>query len=89
MTPWLTIIGLGEDGLAGLSSSARALLESAELVVGGARHLTLAGPLRAERLTWATPLSVTVAEIARWRPAIRCGSASASRSRGASRRRSR
>ncbi len=65
MTPWLTIIGLGEDGLDGLSPAARTLVEQAELVVGGARHLALAGPLRAERMTWATPLSVTVGEIAR------------------------
>ncbi len=65
MTPWLTIIGLGDDGLDGLSAAARTLLDHAELVVGGARHLALAGAARAERLTWATPLSVTVAEIAR------------------------
>jgi precorrin-6Y C5,15-methyltransferase (decarboxylating) len=63
---WLTIIGLGADGLDGLSPAARTLLEQAELVVGGARHLALAGALRAERMTWATPLSTTVAEIARW-----------------------
>ena len=96
MTPWLTIIGLGEDGLAGLSSGARALLESAELLVGGARHLALrrAAARRAPDLGDAALASRSPRSRAGaagrwwcWRPAIRCGSASASRSRGASRRR--
>nr|WP_145549429.1 precorrin-6y C5,15-methyltransferase (decarboxylating) subunit CbiE [Variovorax boronicumulans] len=39
---WLDIIGIGEDGLAGLSGAARAALEHAEHVVGGPRHLALA-----------------------------------------------
>lgn len=39
--PWLAIIGLGEDGLAGLSDASRAALAGAEVVFGGPRHLTL------------------------------------------------
>lgn len=39
--PWLTIIGLGEDGWQGLSSAGRAALEGAQLVMGSARHLAL------------------------------------------------
>jgi len=54
---WLAIIGIGEDGVAGLSSAARRLIESAELVVGGTRHLALAADLvRGERLAWPSPL---------------------------------
>lgn len=41
--PWLSIIGLGEDGLAGLGAPARAALDAAEVVFGGPRHLDLAG----------------------------------------------
>src|SRR5216683_1091652 len=41
MTPWLAIIGIGDDGVEGLSAAARVLLASAELVVGGTRHLAL------------------------------------------------
>jgi precorrin-6Y C5,15-methyltransferase (decarboxylating) len=41
--PWLTIIGIGEDGLAGLSEASRNALERAEAVFGGERHLKLAG----------------------------------------------
>lgn len=40
--PWLTFIGIGEDGAAALSRPARAALRSAEIVFGGPRHLALA-----------------------------------------------
>jgi precorrin-6Y C5,15-methyltransferase (decarboxylating) len=40
--PWLTIIGIGEDGLAGLSEASRNALARAETVFGGERHLKLA-----------------------------------------------
>jgi precorrin-6Y C5,15-methyltransferase (decarboxylating) len=54
---WLSIVGIGEDGVAGLSAAAKRLIESAELVVGGKRHLALAGDLiRSERLAWPSPL---------------------------------
>jgi precorrin-6Y C5,15-methyltransferase (decarboxylating) len=55
---WLAILGIGEDGVEGLSTAARALVSGAELVVGGARHLALAdGLIRGERLPWPTPLA--------------------------------
>ena len=54
--PWLSILGLGEDGLEGLSPAATRLLRQANLVVGGARHLALAGPLDAETLVWPSPI---------------------------------
>lgn len=54
---WLSIVGIGEDGLAGLSVDARQALSAAVLVVGGARHLALADELiRGERLAWPSPL---------------------------------
>ncbi len=56
-TPWLTILGIGEDGRAGLSPAARHLLDRAELVVGGARHLRLVEPLLAETRSWPTPFA--------------------------------
>ena len=54
---WLSLVGIGEDGLDGLSPAARKLLAQAELVVGGARHLELAGPLGCETLAWPSPLT--------------------------------
>lgn len=55
--PWLAIVGLGEDGRAGLTAAAQAALDGAELVVGGARHLALVAPLAQETLVWPSPLS--------------------------------
>ncbi len=40
--PWLSIIGLGSDGLAGLSVASRDALTGAEIVFGAPRHLELA-----------------------------------------------
>jgi precorrin-6Y C5,15-methyltransferase (decarboxylating) len=53
--PWLTIIGIGEDGMAGLSAAARRLIEQAEIIVGGDRHHDLAPDLKAERISWPSP----------------------------------
>lgn len=39
--PWLSIIGLGEDGPAGLSEASRAALAAAQVIFGGPRHLAL------------------------------------------------
>ena len=64
---WLSIVGLGEDGLAGLSGAARHLVETAELVVGGERHLRLVGSLRGEVLAWPSPLADAVPVILRRR----------------------
>lgn len=60
---WLSIIGIGEDGRAGLSVSAKALIDAAELVVGGQRHLDLVGATKGEQLKWLTPLDGTLGEI--------------------------
>ena len=55
---WLAILGIGEDGVEGLPSAARALIGEAVLVVGGARHLSLAAPLiKGEQLRWPSPLA--------------------------------
>ncbi len=65
---WLSIVGIGEDGVEGLSSVARQLIHSAELVVGGARHLELAGELiRGRRLKWPSPINDAFPEIERHR----------------------
>ena len=56
--PWLSIVGIGEDGVEGLSPAARAAIAEAVLVVGGTRHLELARSLiRGTSLQWPTPIS--------------------------------
>jgi precorrin-6Y C5,15-methyltransferase (decarboxylating) len=64
MTPWLAVLGIGEDGLPGVSSAARTLVETAEVLVGGARHLAMAPEGGAERIKWRRPLESTIAAIA-------------------------
>jgi len=64
VTPWLTVLGIGDDGLAGLNSAARTLVETAEVLVGGARHLAMAPPGAAERLPWQQPFAASIAAIA-------------------------
>lgn len=56
--PWLTIIGIGEDGLAGLSEASRKALAKAEMVFGGERHLALAD-LGARGRPWRAPFDIT------------------------------
>jgi precorrin-6Y C5,15-methyltransferase (decarboxylating) len=64
---WLSIIGIGEDGRSGLTATANGLIDAAELVVGGRRHLNLVGPVRGRQMQWAMPLEATSAEILRYR----------------------
>lgn len=64
VTPWLYLVGIGEDGLDGLSPTARHLIASATLVVGGARHLALAAPaITGETMAWPSPLTDGIAAI--------------------------
>ena len=62
--PWLSIVGIGEDGIAGLSARARESIQSATLVFGGARHLSLAGSLiRGTPRRWVSPFERNVPEV--------------------------
>jgi precorrin-6B C5,15-methyltransferase / cobalt-precorrin-6B C5,C15-methyltransferase len=65
--PWLTIIGVGEDGLAGLSEASRKALAGAETVFGGERHLALAGIADRGR-PWPVPFDADVVLDCRGRP---------------------
>jgi precorrin-6B C5,15-methyltransferase / cobalt-precorrin-6B C5,C15-methyltransferase len=53
---WLGLVGIGEDGVDGLTPAARRLVAQAEFVVGGKRHLALAGAVKAETLVWPSPI---------------------------------
>lgn len=55
--PWLTIVGLGEDGPEGLPPASRKALEEAEVVMGAERHLSLLPDLSAEIVTWPVPFA--------------------------------
>ncbi|NDJ17520.1 precorrin-6y C5,15-methyltransferase (decarboxylating) subunit CbiE [Myxacorys almedinensis] len=61
---WLSIVGIGEEGLDGLGMRARSLINHSELLVGGERHLAMLaeGDLR-EKLVWASPIEASIQEI--------------------------
>jgi precorrin-6B C5,15-methyltransferase / cobalt-precorrin-6B C5,C15-methyltransferase len=64
MEKWLSVVGIGEDGLSGLSSVARALVDQATVIVGGARHLSmLPSDDPREKLLWSSPIEASIDEI--------------------------
>ena len=71
---WLSVIGIGEDGLAGLNAIGRSLIEQAEIIFGGDRHLLMLRDLDSShqqgqqlRLAWQTPIEKSVAQILSYR----------------------
>lgn len=67
MSRWLSVVGLGEDGPDGLSPAARLLVESADVLVGGARHLALLPEDGRKRLAWPSPMMDLLPEIAAYK----------------------
>lgn len=67
--PWLTLIGLGEDGPAGLSAASRDALDRAEIIIGGPRHLALVGA-GARGVDWPVPFSTAPVLAARGRRVV-------------------
>ncbi len=63
MSAWLNIIGIGEDGVDGLSKTALEKLKAAEVIVGGDRHHTLAPNPTAKRIAWPSPFDAMIDEI--------------------------
>jgi precorrin-6Y C5,15-methyltransferase (decarboxylating) len=60
MTRWLSIVGIGEDGLDGLGQRARALVDEAEVLVGGDRHLAMIPDDGRRQLAWPSPLTALI-----------------------------
>jgi precorrin-6Y C5,15-methyltransferase (decarboxylating) len=61
---WLSIVGIGEDGIDALTPVARGLIGDAEMVFGGKRHLALAaGLVRGAARAWPSPFDRAVDEV--------------------------
>lgn len=59
MSPWLTVVGIGEDGFKGLGKNARHALLRATRIIGGQRQLDLLPAcLSGEREVWPSPFSL-------------------------------
>lgn len=61
--PWLSVLGIGDDGLASIGSRARAAIEAADVVFGGERHLAMIRDHPGERRPWRQPLERSLDEI--------------------------
>ncbi|MEJ6784434.1 precorrin-6y C5,15-methyltransferase (decarboxylating) subunit CbiE [Aminobacter sp. Piv2-1] len=61
---WLTVVGIGEDGVAGLGDEAKRVISAASNVFGGKRHLALAAKLiRGEARPWPTPFDSEMRDV--------------------------
>ena len=61
---WLSVVGIGEDGAAGLGDEAKRLVGEAEIVFGGRRHLELAkGLIRGDARAWPSPFDAAMREV--------------------------
>ncbi len=71
-TPWLTIVGIGEDGAAGLSASAQTAIADADVVTGAVRHLALLPALTGAIIPWPVPFDHGIAGLLehRGRPVV-------------------
>ncbi|NVN42399.1 precorrin-6y C5,15-methyltransferase (decarboxylating) subunit CbiE [Asaia siamensis] len=66
-TPWLTLIGLGEDGFEALSRQAQRAIAEACFIMGGRRHLALIeGKSHAKQQPWPSPYAQAMQVIERY-----------------------
>lgn len=68
-TPWITIVGIGEDGRDGLGRAALAAVEAAAHLVGSSRQLALLGAVGGDVHAWPSPIEGMFDRIAGWRGA--------------------
>ena len=60
MTAWLHIVGIGEDGLDGLTPSAKTIVEASDVIIGGSRHHLFVEGMTAERVVWPSPFDALI-----------------------------
>lgn len=61
---WLSIVGIGEDGVAGLGANAKRAIGAASVVFGGSRHLELAASLiSGEARRWPIPFDTAMRDV--------------------------
>lgn len=70
---WLSVVGIGEDGLEGLSPVGRSLLSQATVIAGGERHLAMLPATDSrEKLLWTSPIADSVERVIRRRGQATC-----------------
>ena len=69
---WLSVVGIGEDGLDGVTPRGRLLIEKAKMVIGGDRHLSMISTDGKQSLTWPVPLVDIIPKIQKYRGSPVC-----------------
>ena len=64
---WLSIIGIGEAGLADLSQVTRGFVDRATLIVGGKRHLAMLVETHSTQMEWTSPIENSIASLLKHR----------------------
>lgn len=73
MQPWLTIVGIGEDGLAGLGETPQRAITEARTLFGGARHLALIPEQPGQRRhPWPSPFDAAYDQLLALRGSAVC-----------------
>ncbi len=62
-TPWLNIVGIGEDGWDGLSAKAKHIIASAHHVIGSTRTLAMLPAINGTQHKWPQPFSAVVEQL--------------------------
>ncbi len=60
---WLHIVGIGVVCLDGLVPAARSVVESADVIIGGARHHQMVGLHSAEQMKWPSPFDALISQL--------------------------
>ncbi|MBH90314.1 MAG: cobalamin biosynthesis bifunctional protein CbiET [Magnetovibrio sp.] len=63
MSAWITVIGMGEDGMQGLSSHCISMIQKAEVIFAGERHHCKVQNTQAEVLDWGKGFNHALKEI--------------------------
>ncbi|HEU0070928.1 MAG TPA: precorrin-6y C5,15-methyltransferase (decarboxylating) subunit CbiE [Alphaproteobacteria bacterium] len=60
MNPWLTVLGVGADGTDDLPPAAQALIDNAQVIAGGDRHLEMLTNMTAARVRLQSPIEMAL-----------------------------
>ncbi|MGG6266138.1 precorrin-6y C5,15-methyltransferase (decarboxylating) subunit CbiE [Leptolyngbya sp. AN03gr2] len=72
MDKWLSIVGIGEDGLEGVAPIGRSLIDQAEILVGGDRHLAMLPNDSRPRIRWSSPIEDSIQKLLSYRGQAVC-----------------
>ena len=67
MNQWLSLVGIGEEGYQALSSAARLIVDNAEIIVGGQRHLAMVPNGKKTLLPWKKPIHSSIDDLIEYR----------------------